>query len=50
MIIKNVEFNSRFCLGSIADKFDENEFTKVSFKENEHDFYSITVVLIKLKF
>ena len=38
MIIKNVKFTSKFCLGSMADKFDKNKFTKVSFKENEHDF------------
>ena len=38
MIIKNVKFPSKFCLGSMAYKFDENKFMKVSFKENEHDF------------
>ena len=35
---KNNDFPSRFCLGSISNKFDSDYLNEVSFKGNVHHF------------
>ena len=36
--IKNNNYPSRFCLGSISKEFDSNDLKEVSFKGNVYDF------------
>ena len=36
--IKNNNYPSRFCLGSISNEFDSNDWKEVSFKGNVYDF------------
>ena len=37
---KNVNFPTQFCLGSISNKFDPNEYREVSLEGNLYGFFS----------
>ena len=46
---KNINFPTRFYLGSISDGFSNIE-SKVSLNGNVYDFWSIKILLINLKY
>ena len=47
---KNVNFLTRFCLGSISDGFNATEFREVSLNRNVYVFQSTTILLINLTY
>ena len=46
----NVNFPSRFCLGSISNKFDYVISEELSFEESVYDFWLIMVLMINLTY
>ena len=47
---KNVNFMTRFCLGSISDGFSATESREVSLNRNVYVFQSTTILLINLTY